>query len=291
MFGKMKRLFVRICIVSLVCSVQMFHVCAEGLITHTTENGFQYILQEDGIAKIINYIGNADKLIIPKTLDNYAVTAIGRQAFCGNPFIVELEVGEHITYIGYEAFARCEALERVTVCGEKTWETEYTSYRAVGPSQMNGMFVYCKKLTDLQLENLRTIPGGFTYGCISMRTVTIPPTVHTIGDEALGYWKDKSAGILEEACIIGYCGGAVEEYYAMTHRIIKYRCIGNLRQMYPMDVNQDEVVNAEDALMVLEGACGLRKLNYNENTLGDVNQDERINATDALLILQEAAGF
>ena len=57
------------------------------------------------------------------------------------------------------------------------------------------------------------------------------------------------------------------------------------------DVDQNKIVNAEDALLVLKQAAKMIELTDEQKMLGNVNKDQTEDATDALWILQYAAGL
>ena len=56
------------------------------------------------------------------------------------------------------------------------------------------------------------------------------------------------------------------------------------------DINQDDAVNAADALLALKAAVGKEALIDAQSLSANVNGDARIDAADALLILQRAVG-
>ena len=57
------------------------------------------------------------------------------------------------------------------------------------------------------------------------------------------------------------------------------------------DINGDGVINATDALLLLQNTVELIYLNTIQTGAGDCNQDQSISATDALLILQYTVGL
>jgi hypothetical protein len=57
------------------------------------------------------------------------------------------------------------------------------------------------------------------------------------------------------------------------------------------DANEDELVNATDALLILKRAVGLIGDGDCPAERCDVNSDEAVNATDALLVLKSAVGL
>ena len=57
------------------------------------------------------------------------------------------------------------------------------------------------------------------------------------------------------------------------------------------DVNGDETINSEDALMVLQSVVGITELDEKATKAADVNSDEKIDTQDALGILQYVVGI
>lgn len=268
------------------------------------EEKYAYVLKEDGTAEISGYSGTEEDITIPETIDGYKVTSIGAGAFKGNVTIKNLIIGENITYIGFEAFADCDKLTSVSICGDIEWGLEIASYKNSTPVMSNGVFAYCDKLNKVDLGNkLRSVPAGFTFGCISMKKIEIPPKVGDIGEGAFGYWEKNTTAqnpgdpeyIIKKGIeFYGYLR-SVAEYYAdfiepdIILHLHTYE--DDLIEQYYMDVNQDGKSNSRDALLVLKASADLIKFNYNEKMTGDADENGIINAEDALLILKKSAGI
>ena len=60
---------------------------------------------------------------------------------------------------------------------------------------------------------------------------------------------------------------------------------------YKGDVNNDGVVTAEDARMILRHSAGLEKLYLDEYLRADFNGDDSVTAEDARLVLRKSAGL
>lgn len=60
---------------------------------------------------------------------------------------------------------------------------------------------------------------------------------------------------------------------------------------YKGDVNNDGVVTAEDARMILRHSAGLEKLYLDEYLRADFNGDDTVTAEDARLVLRKSAGL
>ena len=62
---------------------------------------------EDGAARIVKYIGDDPKAVIPDTIDGYPVTQIGSRAFSDRPGVTHVIVPSGVTFISSTAFAGC----------------------------------------------------------------------------------------------------------------------------------------------------------------------------------------
>lgn len=93
---------------------------------YATESSFVYVdsalSTEDftytvsgGKATITRYIGNATEVEIPKTVEEYPVSAIGEKAFILNPSLEKVTILNNVTEISDDAFFGCEQL---TIYGE-----------------------------------------------------------------------------------------------------------------------------------------------------------------------------
>ena len=79
--------------------------------TETFKSGdFEYVLLEDGTARIKKYIGEAETLDIPADLDGHAVSSIGNRAFYRCESLAGVTVPGSVTEIGNEAFGGCDSL-------------------------------------------------------------------------------------------------------------------------------------------------------------------------------------
>lgn len=68
-----------------------------------TEDGFQYYVENDCV-EIVSYAGDVSYIEIPKEINEYQVTKIGKKAFKGNDDLVSMIVPDGVISIEEEAF-------------------------------------------------------------------------------------------------------------------------------------------------------------------------------------------
>ena len=127
----------------------------------TVSGDYEYVLLEDGTARITKYTGDAVTLEIAGELDGHAVSSIGKSAFKPTGKLVDVTIPEGVTEIGEHAFSDCRFLTDISIP---------QSVERIGDLG----FCNCKRLTDL------TIPGSVTeigrdafYMCRDL-TLTVP---------------------------------------------------------------------------------------------------------------------
>ena len=95
----------------------------------------------DGNATITEYDGFGGDVVIPSTLDNYPVAAIGNSAFYEKTNVTAVTVPEGVTSIGNNAFRGCSNLETVTL-----------------PSTLVGIgsdaFYFCDKINRVNIADI-----------------------------------------------------------------------------------------------------------------------------------------
>lgn len=98
-------------------------VTAEEAPTEYTSGDYRYTLQPDGTAAIVKYTGSASELSIPDTLDGYAVTAIGNEAFRLRQHLLIVSIPDGVTSIGDRAFYGCSSFTLIVSCD--SWAEEW----------------------------------------------------------------------------------------------------------------------------------------------------------------------
>ncbi|MBQ7134117.1 MAG: leucine-rich repeat protein [Ruminococcus sp.] len=139
----------------------------------TTVDGVKYYLTSNGWY-LEKYTSAAPlNLVIPETIDGYAVTIILDDSFKGSG-VKTVEIPDTVTRIGAYAFGNCDSLEEIVIPASVSIMDYYA-------------FFHCDKLTSVTIESgskLSSIPREAFYFCKSMRSFTVPASVEYIESHA-----------------------------------------------------------------------------------------------------------
>jgi len=122
-----------------------------------------------------------DVIIGPK------VTTINESMFNGCQHLRSVVIGDGVTSIGNNAFYNCgtfvggEGHEEATV--NKLTVTMGKNVKTIG----DGAFVYCSKLTSIEIPNGVTRIGVDAFNNSGLTSITIPASVETIGNQAFNF--------------------------------------------------------------------------------------------------------
>lgn len=188
---KVKKVFIGCFIWSLIFSKSV--VRAETPTSYEyTENNIVYTIK-DGVAKVSDYIGQAQEITIPETVNGAKVTSIGGEAFSQCTSLRKVSFSSGIEKIedslGWDselqdyksAFSNCENLKEVEIPEES--KLFYIGSRA---------FFACENLTDICLPNsVKTLSYGCFYRCTSLTDFVLPDEIESVEAEVFAYTKLK----------------------------------------------------------------------------------------------------
>ena len=141
--------------------------------------GLEYALNDDGgESYCVMGIGTATdtEINIPLTYDGKPVTTIMHRAFENCSSITSVTISDNITWIGSQAFGGCSNLTTVYWNATACVKAGAFFYEA---------FDNCFGLTTVVFgDNVTIIPDYAFAHCQSVRSITIPDSVTTIGYEA-----------------------------------------------------------------------------------------------------------
>lgn len=135
---------------------------------------YRYRILPNGTVEILNYLGNATSVDIPKSIDGKAVGSIGYGAFSENDHIESVTIPGTVTELQYGAFLSCSSLQNVTLAEDSTLQS-------IG----NMAFRYCSSLTDINLpDSVEKIESQAFYNCSSLGEVNLGAQLEEIGNSS-----------------------------------------------------------------------------------------------------------
>ena len=177
-FGRFVSLFTALCTVMLAASANALD--------------FEYQIQDESVI-ITAYNGIEENVVVPETIEELPVTAIGQWAFSRNNDLLQVTLPDTVTSLGMEAFSYCRNLESVQLSAFLTQVEGYAFYG-------------CNRLGEINLPDTVTEIGDYAFAsCLSLTQVTLPPELTTLAE---GTFFD--CGSLETVVI----GNAVTELKA-----------------------------------------------------------------------------
>ena len=160
------------------------------------QDGVKYSVVDDGTGrKCVKVAGSSkevNNVVIPRSVRNYEVIAIGAYAFQDCSGLTSVTIPEGVTSMDYGAFWGCSGLTSVTILEGVT---------SIGEKA----FAYCSGLTSVTIpESVTSIGDGAFVGCSSLTSLAIPNSVTTIGEQAFAYCSGlTSVTIPEDVTSIG----------------------------------------------------------------------------------------
>ncbi|MBQ3791807.1 MAG: leucine-rich repeat domain-containing protein [Clostridia bacterium] len=147
----------------------------------------------NGKATLLRYTGEESAVVIPETIGEYPVEAIGRLCFANNQKLTSVEIPGTLKSTGELAFYHCDQLTTV-ILHEGLEEIGYASFSECGllnaitlPSTVRTInmaaFKDCMALTAIEMEGVTLIEDA-AFNHSGLTSVTVPASVETVGEEA-----------------------------------------------------------------------------------------------------------
>lgn len=124
---------------------------------------------------------------------------IGDRAFTDCEKLKNINIPKNIVKIGIAAFAGCENVEKINIDANKNLEIYKGAFaecksveKLIVPKVYEDwVFAYCGWLEKITIPaNVKTIKAFEFFGCLELKTVTIPKTVTRIEEKAFGFTDD-----------------------------------------------------------------------------------------------------
>ncbi len=206
----MKNKFFGLLVLVVIFSVILFVPCT--INADVAEGDFTYTISDNKATVIYCNRSVIGEVVIPDTIREYPVTAIGDNAFSNCKNVTGVKIPDTVTTIGKNAFSECKNLKSINMPEELTFIDENAFYSC---NSLNNVYAtdvlswcnirygnvcsvpfYCV-ISDRYLyivgepvESI-TIPEGITtvnayafYRCNNIKTVKISDTVTSIGEKA-----------------------------------------------------------------------------------------------------------
>jgi hypothetical protein len=149
----------------------------------------------NGAITITGYTGPGGTVAIPSSIGGLPVTAIGTNAFFGNPDTTSVTIPSSVTNIQDSAFYNCTTLTNITFLGNGLTtigdyafaETALASFTLPSTITSMGQYVfdYCSSLASFSIPNGVTVIGPHAfYDCFKLGGLEIPASVANIGTDA-----------------------------------------------------------------------------------------------------------
>ncbi|MEF9974368.1 MAG: leucine-rich repeat protein, partial [Clostridia bacterium] len=252
-------------------------------------NGYSYDIM-NGYATITGYFGTDSVLSIPNTVyhagnglpvENIERSAFSRQdmtgvtipanvsrisagAFSGCTKLQSIVLPDTVHYINDRAFSGCSALTRAKLSEECTRIAD-------------GLFAGCTSLKEIKIPSGVTNIGWEAFaGCVELKKVIIPSSVTRIQADA---FKNCQA-----LTIYGFTGSSAETYAQQKGIPFVPLTAGKKG-----DINEDGVVDREDAELLMRELCQLVTLTDAQKALAEVVNDGVLNNKDVVDILRTPA--
>ncbi len=168
---RISSIFLWIVLLATIFMVAPFSVSAAEV--STTVDGVKYYRNSNEWF-LEKYTSDAPtNLVIPETIDGYAVTLILDDSFKGSD-VKSVRIPDTVTRIGAHAFSSCDNLEKIVIPASVSIIDYYA-------------FTHCDKLTSVTIESgskLISIPNSAFEFCVSIRSFTVPASVEYIESHA-----------------------------------------------------------------------------------------------------------
>ena len=188
-----------------------------------TYGNYQYEVQSNGTVQITKYTGSDTSITLPSRIDGKDVTSISQYAFNGNTTIRSISLPGTFTTVPSLAFYGCYALETVTLPDTVTEIGSYafefcdklTTVNVRGKLKeiYNGAFYSCYSLSNFKFGNDLISVGNSAFINTGLKSATLPDSVTSLGDRALGFnYKNSTFIKTDDFTIKGAAGSGAETY-------------------------------------------------------------------------------
>lgn len=209
---------------------------------------FEYQENASGGMTVLAYVGSAESVTVPQTIEGKNVTEIGAFAFKDNDTVRSVEMPNTVTTIKNGAFFSCSSLTTVTLSGALTTIEAHA-------------FSLCMALSAADLPSTLTTLGddAFNY-CTSLKSVTIPASLTNWGVGAFSYSGLESV-VLENGIT---CIGEAAFSCCALKSVVLPNSIQTIKDSAFSSCDQLEAITLNEGLITIEkeafGWSGLKSI-------------------------------
>ena len=151
---------------------------------------------DDRGATITGYVGGEIIIVLPDTVEDTPVVAIGEKAFSGIP-VEALYIPDSVEIVGFGALERCNSLRtlRTPVITAGDVHPYFGALFGASSYEVNGSAVPRKLTTLLVAGEVTEIPDYAFYGCTGLVCVGVPNSLASMGKFA--FWGCSSLAWLD----------------------------------------------------------------------------------------------
>ena len=276
----MRRLMALITCTVLLCAVPACRTQAEE--SSVRENGgIQYVVQEDGTAKIVGYtedqnsddsLDRTHELYLPSLLDGYTVTAIGEESFGDYFWAGSIFVPKTIVSIESKALNLSRVESIFVLPGNPVYESVggvlYDKTKKMLHSYPGGRW---SERYSVRKGTLSIGEDAF-YGCYGLKKVELPEGLMEIGDRAFLYCESLTEAALPQSLVrIGeeafcFCEGLMEIVIPANVSDIGAKAFSMCRNMKAISVaTENSSYTAVDGVLFTENGKRLHAYPGNRN--------------------------
>lgn len=182
------------------------------------------------------------------------IVAINSSAFAMCTNLREITFPESVEFIGNFAFSECTSLEKIelpdniTAIGNFTFST-CTSLKDIKlPENLqkigNASFYKCESLDVIEFPANLTEIGQAAFCSTGFTSITIPPTISSIGYSAFGFHTDEEDQIIanENFLVMGYTG-TYAQTYCTEHEIDFVSLDDELIEAEPTGTDEEKTIS------------------------------------------------
>ena len=150
-----------------------------------TSGDYRYVVQEDGTAKITDYIGGKGTATIPEEIDGLAVTALGTCAFNNSDYLRSVTIPNCITSVDGNPFTNCKIFHEIIVSPDHPYLEMKAGVLFSKPDQR--LICYPQTYVDdpYVIPDYTRAIGDYAFAVShDLRSVVIPDSVESVGDYA-----------------------------------------------------------------------------------------------------------